>query len=44
MRRTTWQMLSRESLLAARGPVNIMSGAEGFQDKHGGSINIRFED
>lgn len=44
MRRTTWQMLSRESLLAARGPVNIMSETEGFQDKHGGSINIRFED
>ncbi len=44
IRRTTFQLLNREALSEARGPVNIMSGAEGFDDKHGGSINVRFED
>jgi histidinol dehydrogenase len=43
IRRTTYQLLSRQALAKARGPVNAMSEAEGFGDKHGGSVNIRFE-
>ncbi|MBN2159449.1 MAG: histidinol dehydrogenase [Spirochaetes bacterium] len=43
MRRTTYQLLSRQALVKARGPVNAMSRAEGFEDKHGGSVNVRFE-
>jgi hypothetical protein len=39
----TYQLLSRQSLAKARGPVQAMSQVEGFQDKHGGSINVRFE-
>ena len=42
-RRTTYQLLSRQTLAKARGPVQAMSQAEGFEDKHGGSINVRFE-
>ena len=44
MRRTTYQLLSRQALAKSRGPVNAMSKSEGFQDKHGGSISVRFED
>ncbi len=44
LRRTTYQLLSRQTLAKARGPVQAMSQVEGFQDKHGGSINVRFED
>ncbi len=44
MRRTTFQHLTPEALKKAQGPVNLMSGVEGFDDKHGGSINVRFED
>ncbi len=44
MRRTTYQMLSREALAGARKAVNAMAQAEGFQDKHGGSVNVRFEE
>lgn len=44
IRRTTYQMLSREALASARKAVNAMAQAEGFQDKHGGSVNIRFEE
>jgi histidinol dehydrogenase len=43
IRRTTFQHLSREALGRARKPVSVMSGVEGFADKHGGSINVRFE-
>ncbi len=43
MRRTTYQLLSRDALAKARGPVNEMSRIEGFDDKHGGSVNVRFE-
>jgi histidinol dehydrogenase len=43
MRRMTYQLLSREALAKAREPVNEMSRAEGFEDKHGGSVNVRFE-
>jgi histidinol dehydrogenase len=43
MRRTTFQHLNREALERARKPVSIMSEVEGFADKHGGSISVRFE-
>ena len=42
LRRTTFQHLTREALKEAQEPVNIMSKVEGFDDKHGGSINVRF--
>ncbi len=42
LRRTTFQHLTESALKRACEPVTIMSGIEGFDDKHGGSINIRF--
>ena len=42
-RRTTWQYLTKEALARARMPVAAMSEVEGFRDKHGGSIDVRFE-
>ena len=44
MRRTSYQMLTRDALAGARKAVNAMARAEGFHDKHAGSINIRFEE
>jgi histidinol dehydrogenase len=44
MRRTTYQNLTKEGLLQAVGPVTVMSSLEGFNDKHGGSVRIRFDD
>ena len=43
MRRTTFQWLPEEALKKAQKPVGVMSKEEGFDDKHGGSINVRFE-
>ena len=43
LRHTTFQQLSKKALEQAKDPVNIMSSVEGFADKHGGSINVRFE-
>jgi len=43
LRRTTFQMLTPDALLKARASVCLMSKMEGFDDKHGGSIEIRFE-
>lgn len=42
LRRTTFQNLTESALRNAREPVRIMSAAEGFDDKHGGSVDIRF--
>lgn len=42
LRRTTFQHLTVEGLRRAEGPVSIMSDYEGFGDKHGGSVRIRF--
>lgn len=42
MRRTTYQWLPENALRKAQKPVHIMSKVEGFDDKHGGSIDIRF--
>ncbi len=44
MRRTTYQLMSRQALARARGPVSAMAEVEGFDDKHGGSVRVRFED
>jgi histidinol dehydrogenase len=43
MRRMTYQHLTREALARALKPVRLMSAAEGFDDKHGGSLAVRFE-
>lgn len=43
LRRTTFQHLTPAALKTAQEPVNIMSAVEGFADKHGGSVNIRFD-
>lgn len=43
LRRTTFQMLTPEALKKALGPVMTMSRCEGFDDKHGGSLEIRFK-
>jgi histidinol dehydrogenase len=43
MRRTTYQYLTKDALAKAKEPINLMSEVEGFNDKHGGSVNIRFE-
>jgi histidinol dehydrogenase len=43
LRRTTFQYLTKEALEMARGPINKMSKAEGFDDKHGGAVEIRFK-
>ena len=44
LRRTTFQFLSRRALNRAREPIKIISKVEGFDDKHSGSVDIRFED
>lgn len=44
LRKTSYQLPLKETLNKARNPVEIMSKLEGFDDKHGGSIEIRFED
>lgn len=43
LRRTTFQELTPEALAKARRAVVLMSESEGFGDKHGGSIEVRFE-
>lgn len=42
LRRTTWQNVSREGLLSYRKNLMTIANAEGFADKHGGSVEIRF--
>ena len=44
MRRTTYQWLPENALQKAQKPVSIMSKVEGFDDKHGGSIDVRFKE
>ncbi len=43
MRRTSFQMLKEKGLRNALKPVKIMSQYEGFGEKHGGSLEIRFK-
>jgi len=42
MRRTTFQLLNEDSLKKASSHVKLMSEYEGFDDKHGDSVQIRF--
>ncbi len=42
LRRTTFQLLNEKSLKKAADPVRLMSTYEGFGDKHGDSVDIRF--
>ncbi len=44
LRRTTFQYLTEEGLKKAEGAVNAIARVEGFEDKHGGSVSIRFGD
>jgi len=43
MRHTTFQLLNREALKKTMKDVKLMSEYEGFDDKHGGSVEIRFK-
>ncbi len=43
LRRTTFQFLSEKALKEAVEPVAVMSKIEGFDDKHGGSVALRFK-
>jgi histidinol dehydrogenase len=43
LRRTTFQHLTKEALEISRKPISLMSKDEGFDDKHGGSVEIRFK-
>jgi histidinol dehydrogenase len=42
-RRTTFQHLTSGALKDMSGPIGTISRAEGFDDKHGGSVRVRFE-
>ncbi len=42
-RRTTFQHLNKNALFKAKEAIDAMSTSEGFDDKHGGSVNVRFE-
>ncbi|HOH36029.1 MAG TPA: histidinol dehydrogenase, partial [Spirochaetota bacterium] len=43
MRRMTFQNISEEGLRKSKDFVLKISEVEGFDDKHGGAVNIRFE-
>jgi len=43
LRRTTFQLLDEKSLKTTLPYVKLMSEYEGFDDKHGGSVEIRFK-
>ncbi|MCL1833332.1 MAG: histidinol dehydrogenase [Leptospirales bacterium] len=44
LRRTTFQLLDKNSLKKTAQSIKLMSSYEGFDDKHGGSIDIRLKD
>ncbi|MBP8081614.1 MAG: histidinol dehydrogenase [Spirochaetes bacterium] len=44
MRRMTFQNISKEGLRNSKEFVHAISKVEGFDDKHGGAVNIRFLD
>ena len=44
LRRTTFQLLDKNSLKKTAQPIKLMSTYEGFDDKHGGSVDIRLKD
>lgn len=43
LRRTSFQQLTPGALRGARESIDVMSAVEGFSDKHGGSVRVRFE-
>ncbi len=43
LRRTTFQLLDEGALKVTMPHVKLMSEYEGFEDKHGGSVEIRFK-
>ncbi len=43
LRRTSFQFLTEKGLKEAEGSVTTMAEVEGFDDKHGGSVRIRFQ-
>jgi histidinol dehydrogenase len=44
LRRTTFQLLDKSSLKKTAQSIKLMSSYEGFDDKHGGSVDIRLKD
>ncbi|MCL1865532.1 MAG: histidinol dehydrogenase [Spirochaetes bacterium] len=44
LRRTTFQLLDKNSLKKTAQSIKLMSAYEGFDDKHGGSVDIRLKD
>ena len=42
LRRTTFQHLTADALKRAEGPVRLMAEHEGFGEKHGGAVRVRF--
>lgn len=44
LKRITYQHPTRESLFQALNPVMLMSRQEGFEQEHGNSIKVRFQD
>jgi histidinol dehydrogenase len=44
LRRTTFQLLDKDSLKKTAQSIKLMSACEGFDDKHGGSVDIRLKD
>ncbi|MBN2771383.1 MAG: histidinol dehydrogenase [Spirochaetes bacterium] len=43
MHRMTWQNISREALQLYKDNLSEIARQEGFDDKHGGSVRVRFE-
>ncbi len=43
MHRMTWQNISREALKSYKDNLSEIAKQEGFDDKHGGSVRVRFE-
>ena len=43
LRRTSFQHLTPGALRKANNAIELMSRVEGFDDKHGGSVRVRFE-
>jgi len=43
LRKTFWQSFTKKSLALAQKEINLMSKAEGFDDKHGGSVDVRLK-
>ncbi|MCB1171982.1 MAG: histidinol dehydrogenase [Leptospiraceae bacterium] len=44
LKRMSWQYATRESLAASRKGIALMSAYEGFDQEHGHSVEVRFQD